>query len=399
MTPSPENAPLDYTLYYKRATAYYSLARHQPALHDFDKVLEITSGSFDKALLMKGRIHAREGEWALARDSLKKYLSQAKGDAAAKELLQETSEGESAAKKARESAKSGSHQKCIDAASDALKIASHSAELRELRSDCALAAGDVQQAVGDLIRLTHIVPASTSLSLRIAQLSYFLLPPSSQAQGALKQCLHYDPDSAKCAKLHKTIKKLDKAFEKLEKLRDANDWRGVVNHVFGSTTKDAPPGSALAGQIDEELKKLDVPPSVSPMRTSERRKDLCKAMCQAYVKLEQPKRAEWWCEELLRFEDNAEDIDGLIGRGEVALTKEQWEEAVRAFEKAFELSGRSSQDVRHESLLLFLVLMCALQIMRRLQKAQKLLKQSRQKDYYKVLGVARDADERTIKKA
>ena len=35
----------------------------------------------------------------------------------------------------------------------------------------------------------------------------------------------------------------------------------------------------------------------------------------------------------------------------------------------------------------------------RLVKAQKLLKQSKSKDYYKTLGVARDADERTIKKA
>lgn len=39
------------------------------------------------------------------------------------------------------------------------------------------------------------------------------------------------------------------------------------------------------------------------------------------------------------------------------------------------------------------------QIHQRLQKAQKLLKLSKQKDYYKVLGVARDADTKTIKKA
>ena len=39
------------------------------------------------------------------------------------------------------------------------------------------------------------------------------------------------------------------------------------------------------------------------------------------------------------------------------------------------------------------------QIHARLTKAQRLLKQSRQKDYYKVLGVSRDADEKTIKKA
>lgn len=40
-----------------------------------------------------------------------------------------------------------------------------------------------------------------------------------------------------------------------------------------------------------------------------------------------------------------------------------------------------------------------LQVLGRLQKAQRLLKQSKQKDYYKILGVARDADGKTIKKA
>ena len=57
----------------------------------------------------------------------------------------------------------------------------------------------------------------------------------------------------------------------------------------------------------------------------------------------------------MRFEDNGEDMDGLTGRGEVALAKEQWEEAVRAFEKAFDLSGRSSQDVSPLSILISLM--------------------------------------------
>ena len=35
----------------------------------------------------------------------------------------------------------------------------------------------------------------------------------------------------------------------------------------------------------------------------------------------------------------------------------------------------------------------------RLQKAQKLLKRSKQNDYYKVLEVPRDADAKTIKKS
>lgn len=40
-----------------------------------------------------------------------------------------------------------------------------------------------------------------------------------------------------------------------------------------------------------------------------------------------------------------------------------------------------------------------MQVMNRLNRAQKLLKISKQKDYYKVLGVPRDADDRTIKRA
>ncbi len=64
-------APNDYLLYYKRATAYYSMNRHPQALEDFDRVLDLTSQSFDKAYLMKARIHAKEGRFPAAKDALK----------------------------------------------------------------------------------------------------------------------------------------------------------------------------------------------------------------------------------------------------------------------------------------------------------------------------------------
>ncbi|KAL5508682.1 hypothetical protein ACEPAH_6303 [Sanghuangporus vaninii] len=377
-----DQAPSDYILYYKRATAYYSLSRHSNALADFDKVLELTNGNFDKALLMKARIHAREGDWSAARDALKKYTSRVKSDASAGDLLFEVAEGEAAEKKAVQGKRTRNYDVCIAAASEALRIASHSVELRELRADCALAAGDIQQATGDLVRLTHLKPASSALFLRVAQLAYFLLPPSPQAASALKQCLHFDPDSNSCAVLHKKLKKFDKAFDRLEKQREAGDWRGIVTHLFGSTKDTSPPGNGFASQFDAELAKIETPSNILPMHESERRKDIVRSLCIAYTRLDQPKRAEWWCEELLRFKGNSEDVDGLVGRAEALLVNEKWDEAVRTLEKAFEASGRSNQDV-----------------MRRLQKAQRLLKQSRQKDYYKVLGVARDADEQTIKKA
>lgn len=39
------------------------------------------------------------------------------------------------------------------------------------------------------------------------------------------------------------------------------------------------------------------------------------------------------------------DVEGLVGRAEVLIKKEEWEEAVRVLEKAFDQSGRSRRDV------------------------------------------------------
>jgi hypothetical protein len=54
---------------------------------------------------------------------------------------------------------------------------------------------------------------------------------------------------------------------------------------------------------------------------------------------------ERWREELLTLEGCKEDIDGLVGRGQALLEKEEWEDAVRALEKAFEIGGRGDREV------------------------------------------------------
>lgn len=150
-----EQSPADYLLYYKRATAYYSLSRHQAALSDFDKVLELTSDSFDKAYLMKARILAKDGRWTEAREAIKKYMAKNK-DADSQEVLYSISEGEMSAKKAGQAMKAKLWNACVEAASTALLTASHSAELRQQRADCSLAAGDIEAAIGDLTCVSRL---------------------------------------------------------------------------------------------------------------------------------------------------------------------------------------------------------------------------------------------------
>ena len=68
-------------------------------------------------------------------------------------------------------------------------------------------------------------------------------------------------------------------------------------------------------------------------------------MCKAYTGIELPRKGEVWCDEVLSMEGGDNDLDALKGKGEACLAKEEWEDATRYLDRAFEASGRSSGDV------------------------------------------------------
>lgn len=90
------------------------------------------------------------------------------------------------------------------------------------------------------------------------------------------------------------------------------------------------------------------------------------------------KKGAQYCEEALQLNPNS--LHGLLHQAQKQIDADEFEEAVRTLETAKE---------NHQ----------AQKIQELLRKAHTLLKRSKQKDYYKVLGVSRDADERDIKKA
>ena len=91
------------------------------------------------------------------------------------------------------------------------------------------------------------------------------------------------------------------------------------------------------------------------------------------------KRAQPYCTEALTLKPHS--LPALLLKAQTHLDAEDFDAAISVLNSAKEYHP-SSQNV--QSLL---------------QKAQTLLKRSKTKDYYKVLGVAANADDRTIKKA
>lgn len=189
--------------------------------------------------------------------------------------------------------------------------------------------------------------------MTIFRLSYFGLPygPSSStsAMSALKQCLHYDPDSKECLPAHRLVKAFDKSFKKLDEALAADNWSAVVNLLVGSD-----PAAGFAAKFGDALSThtspaaLNLPAGIETRpaaKISSRQEQISRSLCRAYVQLKQPAKAEPWCEQLLAMDGLENDVDGLVGLAEVALKQEEWEDAVRIFEKAFEASGRSNRDV------------------------------------------------------
>jgi DnaJ family protein C protein 3 len=175
---------------------------------------------------------------------------------------------------------------------------------------------------------------------------------------ALKQCMHFDPDSKPCLSAHRLAKSFDKTFAKIDKAIAAEDWRGVITLIMGSD-KNHPLGGGFLRTYHEAMEENTSPsalssPSSSPIqfplpsatKQSPRRRDLLRALCRAYTHTQNYRAGERWYDALLAMDGGVDDVDGLVGKGEAMLKREEWEEAVRLLERAFEASERSDRDVR-----------------------------------------------------
>merc|ERR1711912_15653 len=81
------------------------------------------------------------------------------------------------------------------------------------------------------------------------------------------------------------------------------------------------------------------------------------------------------------LESLPDDEDLLVDRAEAYLVEEEFEKAIKDYETAIEHNEESKR------------------LKEGLQRAKKLLKQSKKRDYYKILGVKRSATKQEINKA
>ncbi|KAJ3114837.1 DnaJ sub C member 3 [Phlyctochytrium bullatum] len=220
-------------------------------------------------------------------------------------------------------------------------------------------------------RAAKLQPDSTDVLFKVASLRLSIGEPA-EALSSLKECLKFDPENRPCKSLFREIKKLDKAIKKVETLISSSLWKGALRELLGpsapgATIKGAatpaPSSSGESGGLVDAIEKIGA-------RSLKHK---------AYSMLKDGQLGLKWCSKAIELDEH--DVDSLCNRAEAKIILEEYQDAVRDYERAHEINNQNRRV--HEGY----------------QRAQRLLRAAGRKDYYKILGVARSASKREIKKA
>uniref|UniRef100_A0A4X1UT87 DnaJ homolog subfamily C member 3 n=1 Tax=Sus scrofa TaxID=9823 RepID=A0A4X1UT87_PIG len=242
----------------------------------------------------------------------------------------------------------------LDEAEDDFKkvVCVWDAELRELRAECFIKEGEPRKAISDLKAASKLKNDNTEAFYKISTL-YYQLGDHELSLSEVRECLKLDQDHKRCFAHYKQVKKLNKLIESAEEL--IRDGR-----YTDATSKY------------ESVMKTEPNVAEYTIRSKER-------ICHCFSKDEKPVEAIRVCSEVLQVEPD--NVNALKDRAEAYLVEEMYDEAIQDYETAQE-HNENDQQIREG-----------------LEKAQRLLKQSQKRDYYKILGVKRNAKKQEIIKA
>lgn len=174
----------------------------------------------------------------------------------------------------------------------------------------------------------------------------------------LKECLRSDPEHKECKKKHRELKDLLRRFKNADDSAKKGRWKDVKEILV------------------DEKGLLQVATST---KSNQLRSRIYELACKAYHYTKDHPTAVKHCSSVLEIDNK--NIEVLLMRADSHMASEDYDAALRDFSSAHELDPQNGRV--HEGY----------------QKAQRLKKMASRKDYYKILGIPRDADKRVIKRA
>lgn len=213
--------------------------------------------------------------------------------------------------------------------------------------------------------------STPEINLQLSNLLFYSLNNAASALNTIKKCLHQDPENKACKKEFRMLKKASKFLTQLDNFKSAEQWHQVINILITEEFLE---------QIKTSHNQLRKDHTLTVNAPSRLLAQLEEWACQAYSSLKKTNLALQHCN--IALELNPESIPAILAKAQHLLNSESYDQAIQLLNKANDITGGQNNHVRQQ-----------------LDRAQRLLRQSKKRDYYKILGVPRDADSKAIRKA
>lgn len=359
--------------FYKRFRVYLKTNDYSKAMADLSSALVINP-KMEKALAMRAKYYVKMGACV---DAEKDYIKLKSLNPSSKDLahIDDAKHCRHAMAEADKAIARGHQERAREHLNTALKYADLSPSLSLKRSQSYFASGMYRECISDAAKVLKM-QSDNIPALEVRGRAYYFTGEYESALTHFRTALKSDPEHKGCKDIYKLVKKGQSHITKAEEKRNKKDYEG---------------------QMKELQALIDVDPHHKLLRI--------RAKLDMAVTLRIQKKFA----EAKKIVTEVLGIDDRLGKAHllmayIMMDLEEWDPAVASANKARELLNELAQGSDgtvfdniniHNSPALD-TLGGADEASRR---AEAGLKQSKQKDYYKILGVGRKATTKEIKKA
>jgi len=226
-------------------------------------------------------------------------------------------------------------------------------DLLYMKSQAEYNVGDYYGTISDTGKILKSYPQHLE-AYQLRGEAYFRLNEMDMAQKHFREGLKLDPEHGGCKEGHRLLKKVTKNDKRGDVAFEKGEFQTAIDHWWGAMNVD-----------------IDHLAFVRPT--------LLKVV-RAHMALKDYPKAEQEC---MKHVNNQESVEGLHLLGEVQSSAEKYKEALRTYQRALEIAPDDQKQ----------------HCKRKVEEAQVALKQSTEKNYYKILSVPRNAKLKEIKKS
>lgn len=316
-------------------------------MKDLVTVLELKP-TFEQARIRLAELRVKEGSFSKAREDYKLMPTLA----ATPGQLKMIETGEQLSANAKSLSSAGDFAAAVDLLTQAIEISPNSAALRMRRAEGYQALGKTGEAIGDVMRVSKLTNGNVEANFLLSKL-HFETGAREDALKEIRECVKLDGDHKGCYAFYKMLKKFNKVAAKVDQAFSRNQHAEALDQI-------------------KKLRAINEDTHFFQEWTAT-------LECRILNSLQQRDKATIACDSALKL--NPRNVEAMLVRAAMKEDAEDFEGAIADLKEALDWEENSQR------------------IKDRIQKAERLLKQSKKRNYYKILGLPRNCKKKDITKA